>query len=196
MLEELINTFEELKKYVYIIDRGKNGLLIIKFDNKNFYHLVGLHKTNIGMFIPSYIKTQDKKYKYIKKNITKFNNILENQIKEKDLLILRINTFARIKELLNNSANTMLHNLRDRKAEGSLYNGDYGLVKVFEDNISCLLGLKQESANNNIVNCAPQSWMASERINRIIEYKRPIYMKSIVAYPANLYNQDGYLITI
>ena len=195
MLEELINTFEELKKYVYIIDRGKNGLLIIKFDNKNFYHLVGLHKTNIDMFIPSYIKTQDKKYKYIKKNITKFNNILENQIKEKDLLILRINTFARIKELLNNSANTMLHNLRDRKAEGSLYNGDYGLVKVFEDNISCLLGLKQESANNNIVNCAPQSWMASERINRIIEYKRPIYMKSIVAYPANLYNQDGYLIT-
>lgn len=196
MLEELINTYEELKKYVYIIDRGKNGLLIIKFDNKNFYHLVGLHKTNIAMFIPSYIKTQDKKYKYIKKYITKFNNILENQLKEKDLLILRINTFTRIKELLNNSANTMLHNLRDRKVEGSLYNGDYGLVKVFEDNISCLLGLKQENENNNIVNCVPQSWMASERINRIIEYKRPIYMKSIVAYPANLYNQDRYLIAI
>ena len=196
MLEELINTYEELKKYVYIIDRGKNGLLIIKFDNKNFYHLVGLHKTNIAMFIPSYIKTQDKKYKYIKKYITKFNNILENKIKEKDLLILRINTFTRIKELLNNSANTMLHNLRDRKVEGSLYNGDYGLVKVFEDNISCLLGLKQENENNNIVNCVPQSWMASERINRIIEYKRPIYMKSIVAYPANLYNQDRYLIAI
>lgn len=196
MLEELINTYEELKKYVYIIDRGKNGLLIIKFDNRNFYHLVGLHKTNIAMFIPSYIKTQDKKYKYIKKNITKFNNILESQIKEKDLLILRINTFTRIKELLNNSANTMLHNLRDRKVEGSLYNGDYGLVKVFEDNISCLLGLKQENENNNIINCVPQSWMASERINRIIEYKRPIYMKSIVAYPANLYNQDRYLIAI
>ena len=30
-------------------------------------------------------------------------NILENQIKEKNLLILRINTFTRIKELLNNS---------------------------------------------------------------------------------------------
>ena len=86
----------------------------------------------------------------------------------------------------------MLHNLRDRKVEGSLYNGDYGLVKVFEDNISCLLGLKQENENNNIVNCVPQSWMASERINRIIEYN----MKSIVAYPTNLYNQDRYLIAI
>lgn len=184
-----IDTFEELKKYIFIINRGTKGFIIVKFNNNNFYHLVGLHKTNINMFLPQYIKTQDKKYKYIKKHIKKFDNILKNQIKEKDLLKLRVTTFVRIKDLLTNENNTILYNLKE-KVEGSLYNGDYGLMKTFEDDISCLLGLKEETNINNIINCAPQSWMASNRINRLIEYKRPIYIKSITAIPIKLYNQN------
>lgn len=189
MLQEAIDTFEELKKYIFIINRGAKGFIIVKFNNNNFYHLVGLHKMNINMFLPQYIKTQDKKYKYIKKHIKKFDNILKNQIKEKDLLKLRVTTFVRIKDLLTNENNTILYNLKE-KVEGSLYNGDYGLMKTFEDDISCLLGLKEETNINNIINCAPQSWMASNRINRLIEYKRPIYIKSITAIPIKLYNQN------
>ena len=52
MLDELIETFEELKKSVFIIDRGTQGIITIRFENKHFYHLVGLHKTNINMFFP------------------------------------------------------------------------------------------------------------------------------------------------
>ena len=194
MLQELIDTYEELKKYVFIVNRGTKGFITIKFNNNNFYHLVGLHKTNINMFFPEYIKTQDKKYKYLKKNVNKFDNILKNQIKEKDLLELRITTFIRIKDLLNNNDNTILYSLKE-KVSGSLYNGDYGLMKTFEDEISCLLGLKEESNINNVINCAPQSWMASNRINRLIEYKRPIYIKSITAIPIELYNQNEILTT-
>ena len=193
MLQDLIDTFEELKKYVFIIDRGNSNMLVVKFNNANFYHLAGLHKTKIDTFFPTYLKTQDKKYKYLKKNVKKFNNILENQIKEKNLLELRIKTFSRIKEILNSDNNTILSNLKIR-TPGSLYNGDYGLMKLFEDNICCLLGLKEESSNNNIINCAPQSWMASSRINRLIEYKRPIYLNKIIAIPTYLYNQNETLI--
>lgn len=194
MLQELIETFEELKKYVFIIDRGNNNMLVIRFNNDNFYHLVGLHKTNINMFFPNYLKTQDKKYKYLKKNVNKFDNILKNQIKDKNLLELRIKTFVRIKELLSGENNTILYNFKE-KIPGSLYNGDYGLMKVFEDNIFCLLGLKKVLENDNIITCAPQSWMASNRTNRIIENKRPIYMNKIIAIPSYLYTQDENLIT-
>lgn len=195
MLQELIDTFEELKKYVFIIDRGNNNMIVLRFNNDNFYHLVGLHKTNINMFFPEYLKTQDKKYKYLKKNVTRFDNIIKNQIKDKNLLELRIKTFTRIIDLLNINNNTILYNLKE-KVPGSLYNGDYGLMKVFEDNISCLLGLKRELENDNIIYCAPQSWMASNRINRLVENKRPIYMNKIVAIPSYLYNQNENLVTI
>ena len=53
MLQELIDTFEEVKKYVYIIDRGENQEpLIIRFRNEHFYQLIGLHKMNVEMFFP------------------------------------------------------------------------------------------------------------------------------------------------
>ena len=195
MLQDLIDTFEELKKYVFLIDRGTNCMIVIKFNNDNFYHLVGLHKTNINMFFPQYIKTQDKKYKYIKKNIKKFDNILKNQIKDKDSLELRILTFCKIKDLLTNNNNTILYSLKEKVA-GSLYNGDYGLMKIYEDDIYCLLGLKEENTNENIINCAPQSWMASNRVNKLVEYKRPIYMDKIIMIPVELYNQNGNLLPI
>lgn len=186
MLEDLINTFEELKKYVFIIDRGSKERIIVKFNNDNFYHLVGLHKTNIDMFFPDYIKSKDKKYKYIKKNVEKFNNILTNQINEKDTLELRIKTFPYILNLLEDNDNSILYDLKQR-IPGSMYNGDYGLMKIFEQ-IYCLFGLKCESKNNNIINCAPQSWMASTRVNRLIEGKKPIYMNKIHVIPIELYD--------
>lgn len=188
MLQDLIDTFEELKKYAFIIDRGSKGSIIIKFRNDNFYHLVGLHKTNIDMFIPTHIRTKDKKYKYIKKNVAKFNNILENQIKEKDSLIFRISTFQNILDLLNGNNNTILYNLKE-KNPNSLYNGDFGLLKIYEQ-LYCLLGLKCESINGNIISCAPQSWMASNRINKLIEYKHPIFMQQISKVPISAYNDD------
>ena len=63
MLEDAINSFEELKKYVFIVNRGDNNKsLFILFNNENFYHLLGLHKTNLDMFFPDYIKTMGRKY--------------------------------------------------------------------------------------------------------------------------------------
>lgn len=193
MLQELIDTFEELKKYVFLIDRGTNGIIIVKFNNDNFYHLVGLHKTNINMFFPQYIKTQDKKYKHMKKNVKKFDNILQNQIKDKNSLEMRINTFCKIKDLLNNSNSTTLYNLKE-KIPGSVYNGDYGLMKMYEEDICCLLGLKKENENDNTIHCAPQSWMASNRGNRLIDFKRPIFMKAISVIPANMYTEKEKII--
>ena len=76
ILEELINTYEKLKKNIYIIKRGNRPHIIIKFKDDNFFHLVGLHKTNINMFIPHYIKSKSKQYKYIKKNMQKFNKFV------------------------------------------------------------------------------------------------------------------------
>lgn len=69
MLYNLISTYEELKKYTFIIDRGVKGILVFNFSNDNFFHLVGLQHLNVTMFIPNYIKTKDKQYKYIKKNL-------------------------------------------------------------------------------------------------------------------------------
>ncbi len=192
MLKELIDTFEELKKYVFVIDRGSMGRIIIKFNNNNFYHLVGFHKTNINMFIPDKIKSMDKKYKYIKKNINKFDNILKNQIVEKDLLELRIKTFPKIIDLLNGN-NTSLFNLK-QKIPGSMYNGDYGLLKIYEYDINCLLGLKCENSYKSDLKCAPQSWMASNRFNRLVEGKRAIYLNTIFKIPIELYNEESDLI--
>ena len=151
MTEKLINTFEELKKYVFIINR------------------------------------KDKRYKYIKKNPDKFNHILENQTKEKDLLKLRISTFSNILDLLK-GFNTSLYILK-MKSINSLYNGDYRLTKMYEEDICCLLGLKIESKENKRIYCCPNSWMASNRINRLVEFKRPIYMESISMIPAETYNE-------
>lgn len=194
MLQELTNTFEELKKYIFIIERGDNTI-VIRFNNDNFYHLVGLHKTNINLFFPNFLKTQDKKYKYLKKNVSKFDNILRNQIKDKNLLELRIKTFTKISDLLNDNDKTILYNLKERVPR-SVYDGDYGLLKVFEDNISCLLGLKKIQENDGVVQCVPQSWMASNRINKLVENKKPIYMNRIVAIPLSIYNQSKDLIMI
>lgn len=192
MVEILIDTFEELKKYIFIINRNDKDIMIVKFQNSNFYHLVGLHKIkNFDNYFPNYIKSKDKQYKYIKKNIKKFNNILENQLKEKDTLSLRVKTFSNILDLLKNN-NASLYNLKP-KTPYSLYDGDYGLMKMYEKDICCLLGLKVDEKNNNITNCIPNSWMASKRINKLVEFKRPIFIKNISYIPMSLYNPDEIL---
>lgn len=188
ILQELIDTYEELKKYSFIIDRGDDGQIVIKFKNENFYHLVGLHKINIKMFFPNNIKSQDKRYKYMKKNVEKFNNILENQISDKDSLELRVSTFHHILDLLMESKETSLYNLKEKQI-GSLYDGDYGLLKEYDD-LYCLLGLKEEISDDCSIKCAPQSWMASNRKNRLVEFKRPKYMKNIIAIPNGLYDNE------
>ena len=76
MIDNLINTFEELKKYIFTINRNGNQNIEFRFKNENFYHLVGLHKIkSFNSYFPTYLKSQDKKYKYIKNNKEKFNNI-------------------------------------------------------------------------------------------------------------------------
>lgn len=188
MINSSIETFEELKKYVFMIDRKDKGFIFIQFHNDNFYHLIGLHKIkNMDNYFPTHIKSKDKRYKYIKKNLTKFNNILENQTKEKDLLKLRITTFINIIDLLKGQ-NTSLYNLKPQ-LPNSLYDGDYGLMKMYENDICCLLGLKIENIIDNKFNCTPNSWMASNRINKLVEFKRPIYIKSISAIPIDVFNE-------
>lgn len=193
ILQELIDTYEEIKKSVYIIKRGDKKSIIIKFKDNNFYHLVGLHKTNLDLFIPHYISSKAKKYKYIKKNIEKFNNILLSEIKDNESLKQRIISFHKISNLLK-SSNTSLYNLHP-KMIGSLYDGDFGLLKIYEE-INCLLGLVISDDNDITINCSPQSWMASKKVNHLIEYKRPIYLEEIISIPIELFNVDNNLIYI
>ena len=80
MLKEIFNTYEILNKQIFIVNGFNNLTLIIKFNNNNFYHLVGFHKTNIGLFIPYYIKSQEKKYKYIKNNLSSLCLIISSKI--------------------------------------------------------------------------------------------------------------------
>lgn len=189
MIENLIDTFEELKKYIFIIDRQEKGCMFIKFQNDNFYHLVGLHKIkNFDNYFPTFMKSKDKRYKYIKKNINKFNNILENQLKEKDSLKLRVTTFSNILDLLN-GYNSLLYNLKP-KVPYSLYDGDYGLMKMYEKDICCLLGLKIENSNNSLIFCSPNSWMASTRINKLVEFRKPVYIKNIINMPKELFYKE------
>ena len=189
MVEKLIDTFEKLKKHIFIISRKDKGYIYIAFHNDNFYHLVGLHKIkNFDSYFPTYIKSKDKRYKYIKKNPDKFNHILENQTKEKDLLKLRISTFSNILDLLK-GFNTSLYSLK-YKSINSLYDGDYGLMKMYEEDICCLLGLKKEDKEDKKIYCFPNSWMASNRINRLVEFKRPIYMENISMVPLEIYRKS------
>lgn len=187
MLQDLINTFEELKKYVFVIDRGNKGKIIIKFRDEHFYHLIGLHKIHFDTFLPSYIKTKDKQYKYIKKHIDKYNNILQNQIVKKDTLQYRIKTFPNILDLLKDT-NTTLYNLKE-KVPGSMYDGDYGLLKIYET-MYCLLGLKEFEKQNDEIYCAPQSWMVNNRENSLTKFKIPIYMKNISFISVEEYNRE------
>lgn len=193
ILQDLINTYEQLKKNIYIIKRGEKNPIIVKFENDNFFHLVGLHKTNINLFIPKYITTKTKKYKYIKKNVKKFNNILISESKDNISLTNRINTFNRIIDLLK-GANTTLYNLQPKMA-GSLYNGDYGLLKIYED-VNCLLGLVISDFDDKTINCSPQSWMASTKVNHLIEFKKPIFMYEIIEIPVEMFDESSKLISI
>lgn len=193
LLQELIDTYEEIKKYVYVIKRGDKSSITIKFNDNNFFHLVGLHKTHLDLFIPHYISSKAKKYKYIRKNINKFNNILLSEIADNETLKQRVNSFNKILDLLNGN-NTSLYNLQPKMA-GSLYDGDFGLLKIYEE-INCLLGLVINEANDITINCAPQSWMASKKVNHLIEYKRPIYLEEIISIPTELFNSNNNLISI
>lgn len=124
MLKDIIETFEELKKYVFIVNRGDKKNIIITFNDSNFYHLIGLHKMGIDRFFPDYIKTKSRKYEYIKKNIDKFDGIIKNHIKEE------------------------------------------------------------------IIYCAPQSWMADKRSNVLTKNKKPLYMSVIVPVSVNIFKDD------
>lgn len=186
-LNTIINTFEELKKYVYVIDRGTLGKIVINFKDENFFHLLGLHKMNLDIYFPKELKSKSKKYKYIKSKAQKFNSVLSDQIKEKSLLQYRISSFKNIIDLLNGH-NISFYEFRE-KIYGSQYNGDYGILKIYE-NVNCLLGLKIESFLNEITKCIPNSWMASNRSNKLVELKRPSYIKSINAIPIELYNEE------
>lgn len=191
LLQELIDTFEKLKKYVFVIYRENNKPIIVKFTNDKFFHLVGLHKINMNLFFPEYIKNQASRYKAMKKDIKKYNNILENQIKEKDTLILRLNTFKNILDLLKND-NTYFYNLK-RKTAGSVLDTDYGLLKHYNDDI-CLLALKELEENNVVISCVPQSWIASKRSIYVTEGKKRIKPKEIILIPINMFDEQSILI--
>lgn len=192
-LQEAINTFEELKKYVFVIDRGSKESIVLKFTNGNFYHLMGFQHTNINLFIPTGIISKAAKFKYIKKNVSKFENILQSEIKENERLKYRVTTFCNILDLLK-SEKTTLYNLNP-KTRGSLYDGDFGLMKLYET-ICCLLGLKIDIEDETTLYCVPQSWMASTRTNILVENKRPIYMREITKIPIEIYNQTNNCIEV
>ena len=103
---------------------------------------------------------------------------------------MRIRTFHYILDLLDNYK-TMLYDLK-QKVPGSRYEGDYGLLKLYEDDafdeVFCLLGLVEKDVEERSILCSPQSWMVTNRGNNKLVYgKRPMYMKEISAIPASLY---------
>lgn len=94
-------------------------------------------------------------------------------------------SFVNINDLLKGKS-TSLYNLKPTLPYSS-YDGDYGLMKMYEPNLCCLLGLKIGNAFDNKFNCSPNSWMASNRINKLVEFKRPISIQSITAIPTNIF---------
>lgn len=104
---------------------------------------------------------------------------------------MRVCTFPYIVNLLCNNHtrdDIKLYNLKEKK-EFSLFDGDYGLQKIYNE-FYCLLGLKSTEVDKitNITQCVPQSWMASERPNKLVKNKRPMYIKSISRIPRELFN--------
>lgn len=196
-LNKIIETFEQLKKYVFIIEIGQDKKIILKFTNDNFYHLLGLHKMNLEQFFPKHIISKDKRYKYIKKNPDKFQNVIQNQFKRKDLLELRVKTFINILDLLKGEK-TSLYNF---KIQGKLnsysnYDGDFALTKTYQYDIFCLLGLKVDTTYNKYLSCIPNSWMASHRINKLVEFRKASYTDKITAVPIELFNDSIYSIPV
>ena len=102
MIQELIDTFEELKKKKYFIDMGKGGLILIEFNDENFYHLAGLHKVDLSIYLPKGCISKEKQYRYIKTHVNKFEKVLLNKIKENRLLTQRIKTFKYIPDIFKN----------------------------------------------------------------------------------------------
>jgi hypothetical protein len=187
MLQNLIDSYEKIKKYVYIVDRGDRDPIIIRFDNEHFYHLLGLHYTNLDMFFPKNMISKDKRYKHMKNNIEKYENMIINQAKRKDTLQLRINTFSNIIRILEDNK-TVLYNLKYHTPD-SLYKGTYGLANIYES-IYCLLGLKVDESKEQYLH-VPQSWMADRRPNVLIEHKPAKKIKKIVAIPKEAYVTDS-----
>ena len=193
MLQEIITTFEELKKYNYLINIGKKGFINLRFQNEQFFHLLGLHKINLDIYFPLKCISKEKKYKYIKSHVEKFEKILHDKTKDNSLLKQRINTFKYIPDVLNGNE-TLLYNLQEKTNPMSLYNGDYGLLKVYliknannnKYNTYCLLGLKVKLKENNIYDCVPQSWMASKRPNNLVSFRRPIYVIEYIKSPISI----------
>ena len=190
MLQDSIDAFEELKKYVFIVDRGELGKIIIKFHDENFYHLIGLHKIDFDLFLPYYLKTKVKKYKYIKNHINKYDKILDDLTLKKYGIKRRITTLHNLVDLLKNDKNTKMYNLKERRPN-SLYNGDFGLLKEYE-NLRCLLGLKEIFRDGKIISCSPQSWIVDDKEINLIKNRPSHYLKGIIAIPANEYN-DKYV---
>lgn len=193
MIQELIDTFEKLKKYKYLIDMGKDGLMLIEFNDENFYHLAGLHKVDLSIYFPKGCISKEKQYKYIKTHTEKFEKVLQNKIKENRLLTQRIKTFKYIPDIFKN-VGVNLYNVRENKQTMSLYNGDYALSKTYQElqkngnakPIYCILGLKNQKSLPKKYLCVPQSWMASDRPNSLIEYKKPLYIGYISPIPTEV----------
>lgn len=111
-----------------------------------------------------------------------------SEIKDNESLEYRVTTFYLILDLLNGN-NTSLYNLQ-QKTPGSLYTGDYGLLKIYID-VNCLLGLVVNEQLETIIECSPQSWMASNRINHLIAGKRPIYLEGIITIPKEIFDETN-----
>lgn len=75
MLQEIIDTYEYLKKYIFIIESEKTPI-ILSFQNEHFFHLLGLHKLNLDIYFPKKITNKANQYKYIKKMLKNLKMLL------------------------------------------------------------------------------------------------------------------------
>lgn len=93
---------------------GKGGLILIEFNDENFYHLAGLHKVDLSIYFPKGCISKEKQYRYIKTHVNKFEKVLLNKIKENRLLTQRIKTFKYIPDIFKN-VGVNLYNVRENK---------------------------------------------------------------------------------
>ncbi len=105
---------------------------------------------------------------------------------------MRIKAFPKILDLLKGN-NVSLYNFKFQNFKNpySKYDGDFALTKTYEHDTFCLLGLKNDEVYEKIINCVPNSWMASHRINSLVEFRKSSYLNKIIAIPLEMYDENS-----
>ena len=154
-LAQAIASFEELKKYKFIITTKKYGSLVLEFYNHHFKHLFGIQYMNL--ILPENIKSSAALYRYLVKKHSKFEEQINLQIKNNEQLENRVKQFVLIDRLLY-SVDLKLYKQHMPK-NGSMLNVNFIL---YSEQLGYKLMLALNENTDNTV--SPSSWMVESRL--------------------------------